>query len=71
MRAVIIDLHPITAICSICGKEELSRWGVPRHNGDLVSNDFRGEWGGSPACEQCHDRHATGLIETFDHLYEG
>jgi hypothetical protein len=69
-KVTVIDLWPQVAECSICGEVTLSRWGVPRHNGDLVSNDWQGDWASSPACERCHDAHAAGLLVTCDHLYE-
>ncbi len=38
-------------------------WGLPVDDcGDLVPCDYQGEWGGVPACKQCHDAHAQGLL---------
>jgi hypothetical protein len=68
-RPVVIRLDEPWATCSICGEDTPSRWGVPRHNGDLVSNDWPGEWAASPACQRCHNAHAAGLLVTCDHLY--
>jgi hypothetical protein len=70
-NVTVIDLYVPWATCSICGADTVSRWGVPRHNGDLVSNAFAGEWGGSPACETCFNDHAAGRLVTYDDLYEG
>lgn len=69
-RVVVIDLNPMWVTCSICGEDAPHHWGVPRHNGDLVSNAFKGEWSGSPACKRCHDAHAAGMLVTCDHFYE-
>ena len=66
---LIIDLNPRWAECWLCGTETPCRWGLPVFNADLVSNDFTGEWGGVPACRECHDAHAAGQLETFDHCY--
>jgi hypothetical protein len=39
------------------------RWGLPIDNcAELVSNDFEGEWGGVPACRECYEAHAEGLL---------
>lgn len=60
--------------CSLCGAETELRWGVPTYNGDIVSNYFPDDLhrigGGSvPVCEECYDRHAAGLVPTFDRWY--
>lgn len=55
--------------CCICGTMTFVRWGVPVHNGDIVSNDFQGEWAASPVCSRCYGRHARGEVQTHDHLY--
>jgi hypothetical protein len=44
--------------------------GLPIFNGDVVSNDWRGDWGGVPCCPDCYQRHADGRMRTFDHLYQ-
>lgn len=60
--------------CGLCGEWTEFRYGVSTYNGDIVSNDFpdtmRREGGGSVAvCERCFERHAAGLIPTYDHYY--
>lgn len=59
---LIIDLWPIWVTCCICGRHCPSTHGVPidSETAEIVANDFEGEWGGNPACEECHDRHAQG-----------
>ena len=65
----LIDLAIPWATCPVCGADTPSRWGVPRHNGDLVSNAFAGEWSGIPAWA-CYHAHAVGLLDTRDADYE-
>lgn len=64
-----IRLFEPYADCSLCGEETICRWGVPMYEGNLLSNDFKGEWFGQPACQACHDAHARGDLRTYDHLY--
>lgn len=56
-------------VCFVCGGEASGYHGVPVFNGDLMSNDWPGEWGGVPSCERCYDRHARGELPTFDADY--
>jgi hypothetical protein len=65
-RVLVIDLDERWADCWRCGELTPSRWGLPVWNGELVSNDWQGEWGGVPACEACFDLHAAGKLSTLD-----
>lgn len=58
----VVDLFPPMARCCICGKWDLSRWGVPvsMETASIVANDFDGDWGGKPACEDCWKKHDVG-----------
>lgn len=58
----IIDLYSQWTQCCICGIDCPSTHGIPvdSETAEIVSNDFDGDWGGKPACESCHDRHAAG-----------
>ena len=38
-------------------------------NGDVMSNDWPGEWGGRSCCEACYEKHLAGKMPTADHLY--
>lgn len=58
---VVIDLNERWADCHICGEPTPSRWGVPVWNGEIVANDWPGEWGGVPACEKCWAEHERGM----------
>jgi hypothetical protein len=64
MDVVVIDIREYygTATCCICGTETPSHWGVPvdSETGEIVANDFEGEWGGVPACRECHAAHDSG-----------
>lgn len=66
---MIIDLWPVWGVtikCSHCGASDINKWGLPydSETGELVSNDFQGDWGCKPACLKCHDDHAAGLLPT-------
>lgn len=65
----IIDMNERWTDCWNCGAPTLSRWGLPIYNGDLVSNAWKGDWGGVPACEKCYLAHQRGELPTFDHCY--
>lgn len=55
--------------CCNCGKPSSGFHGLPIFNGDIVSNDWAGEFGGKPCCERCYDLHEHGQVPTFDHYY--
>ena len=65
---VVIDLYPPMAICCVCGKWDLSKWGVPvsAETALIVANDFEGDWGGKPACEDCWRKHDAGGLVGVD-----
>ena len=52
-----------------CGAPSSGFHGLPIFNGDIVSNDWQGEWGGVPCCERCYTLHEQGQLPTADHLY--
>jgi hypothetical protein len=39
--------------CHVCGKEVTDK-GIPVWEDFVVHNEWRGEWGGVPACEGCY-----------------
>lgn len=51
-RVQVIDLWPIIAECVVCGADSLNT-GIPMYEGDVLPNDWSGEWGGAPACRRC------------------
>jgi hypothetical protein len=55
--------------CVACGEPSSGFHGLPIFNGDIVSNDWPGEWGGVPCCEACYEKHLRGGMPTADHLY--
>ena len=59
---MVIYLNYPTATCCVCGEDCLSLWGLPvsSETGEIVANDFEGEWGGVPACQSCWSRHEHG-----------
>lgn len=64
-----IGMQDNTVSCWICGVETEFKWGVPTFNGDLMSNDWPGEWFGQSVCERCFDLHEQGKMITHDNLY--
>jgi hypothetical protein len=62
-------------VCVICRGEASGHHSVPMFNGDLMSNDWLGEWFGIPCCERCYGQHERGELRTYDaeyrHLLEG
>lgn len=55
--------------CPGCGGRASPFHGLPVFNGDIMSNDWPGEWGGAPACEACFEKHLRGELPTADRLY--
>ncbi len=57
-----LDTEPIT--CSVCGREDWQQWGLPvsSETGEIVANDYPGEWGGIPACRECWAKHEAGAF---------
>jgi hypothetical protein len=55
--------------CVACGQPSSGFHGLPVFNGDIVSNDWPGEWGGVPCCLACFYLHEQGKLKTWDHLY--
>jgi hypothetical protein len=58
-RLTLIDLSPIPMTCIICDAEFVSSrsentYGVARYEDDVVPDDYKGEWGGAPACPTCY-----------------
>ena len=58
----IIYLQYPMATCCICGKDDLSRWGVPidTETALIATNDFGGDWSAKPACRECWQKHEDG-----------
>lgn len=55
----IIDLHPSEADCYVCDATVLVRprgpnFGLPIYEGDIVPDDYKGEWGGVTVCPTCY-----------------
>ena len=68
----VINMNPPRpGDCWYCGGDCTGHnCGLPIFNGDLMSNDWQGEWGGVPACQGCYDKHERGLLPTCDHIYQ-
>ena len=57
--------------CVACRRPSSGWHALPVFNGDIVSNDWPGEWGGVPCCESCYAAHAEGRLPCADRLYTG
>lgn len=55
--------------CYVCGEPASGFHGLPIFNGDVMSNDWPGEWAGVPACLRCYEKHERGEMETWDAVY--
>ncbi len=54
----VIDLNEYWTVCHRCNADTPHNWGLPvDENGEYVRNDYEGEWGGVPACEDCYTWH--------------
>jgi len=57
--------------CIVCGEDcSQDNCGLPTFNGDIMSNDWRGEWGAKACCESCYRKHEQGMIPVADKMYE-
>lgn len=67
----IIYMSYPSAICCICGKEDLSKWGIPidMETALVCSNDFEGDWAAKPACHECWTKHGEGQLVGHDPRY--
>lgn len=61
-RVQFIDLWPPMVRCCICNVGDFQRWGIPVNSltGEIVANDFDGDWCGKPVCRECFERHESG-----------
>lgn len=55
--------------CVNCRQPSSGHHALPIFNGDIMSNEWPGEWGGVPCCERCYELHEQGKVSTADHLY--
>lgn len=71
MRPLIINLQEPMARCCVCGRWDLSKWGVPisMETCLIVANDFDGDWAGKPACERCWKAHSNGALVGHEPRY--
>ena len=62
MSVTVIEMQIPQARCCLCGRWDLSRWGVPisLETGLIIANDSPEEWAGKPACERCWREHEDG-----------
>ena len=70
-RVTVIDMQVPTARCCMCGKWDVSKWGIPfdMATGLAASNESQCDWAAKPACESCWKRHETGAFVGEDSRY--
>lgn len=61
-NCLVISMQSRMARCAVCGGADFHGWGIPvdAATGEVVANDFAGDWCGKPACRECFARHAAG-----------
>ena len=57
--------------CCVCAEPCDGYHGLPFFNGDLVSNDWPGDWGNKACCRRCYEAHERGELQCFDDVYRG
>lgn len=61
---LLIDMNARCVTCCICGVATEMKWGIPvdAQTVLIVDNDFEGDWGNRPVCENCYKLHALGFF---------
>lgn len=54
---VYIDLNFRISECAICEEMAPRKYYLPMYEGEVVSDDWKGEWGGFHVCERCYFKH--------------
>lgn len=49
----VIRLDERVAECYVCGTESPPHWGIPLYEGEVMPNDWPGDWVGVDACQEC------------------
>ena len=57
MEIVVIDLQLRDTDCTLCGARHSLAQGLPMYEGEVVADDFEGDWGGFPVCKKCFVKH--------------
>lgn len=60
-----INMQPRDRQCVVCGNPATPGYGVPMFEDRLVPNNWKGAWGGFPACRDCYEDHQRGAIRTL------
>lgn len=55
LPVLLIELYPHStgATCWACGESAADRKGIPVYEDLILHNDYQGDWGGQPACDNC------------------
>ena len=55
---LIIDLWPLESECVLCGADLIGPCkGLPMYEGQVVPDDWEGEWAGFDVCDVCYAKY--------------
>lgn len=57
--ALVIELHAHECECAECGARIFLRESrhLPMYEGEVVPDNWEGEWAGFPFCKDCYSKH--------------
>lgn len=61
-QPVVIELWPQEIQCVVCDAWDLNRWGLAVCEGEILPDDWAGEWGGRSCCRRCYAAWQDGVI---------
>lgn len=53
----VIRLFPIECNCSICWELTAGGLCLPMYEGEVLPDDYEGEWAGMTVCKKCYAAH--------------
>jgi len=53
----MVDLWGLEVDCILCGTTNSDSLFLPMYEGQVVPNDYEGEWAGMPVCRTCYRKH--------------
>lgn len=63
-KITIIDMNPICGECFICNVYHRLEQGLPTYEGEILPDDYQGEWFGRSCCRICFDAYYAGRFAT-------
>jgi len=65
MGIQVITLWPPETECVLCEKWCYLEYSLPMYEGEIVPDDYEGQWGGMPVCKECFKEHRPEYIEKY------